>query len=98
MRIFALIRIKLQEKLTKLYVLVWGQWSDSLKAELYIVDGFVKNSKTYDMVWLFSNVKRIAASINKPNNVYARLFQNIKWFFAMKQQHHEITDAYFKFF
>ena len=36
--------------------------------------------------------------MDKSNNVNARLFQNIKSFFAMKQQWHKTTDTYFKCF
>ena len=36
--------------------------------------------------------------MEKSNNVYVGISQNIKSFFAMKQQQHKITDAYYKRF
>ena len=44
MRMFSLRRRKIQENITKLYGLVWGQCYDNLKAEIYGVENFVKKS------------------------------------------------------
>ena len=49
-------------------------------------------------MWLISNVKNITASMEKSNNFYAGIFQNVKSFFAMKQQQHKIINAYYKRF
>ena len=43
--IFSLRRIKMQENLTKLYGLVWGQCYHNIKAEIYGVDEFSKKSR-----------------------------------------------------
>ena len=47
---------------------------------------------------MLSNSKKTTSGMKKYNNVYAGLFQNIKLLFAMKQQHHEMTDTYYKCF
>ena len=57
MKIFPPSHIKLQENPTNLYGLVWDQCFENLKSELHGVNKFVNNSKTYNAVWLISNVK-----------------------------------------
>ena len=75
MSIFPLRCRKLQENLTKLYSLVWGHFYDNLKAELPDVDNLEKKIKTYDVVCLISNLKKITAGMDKSINVYAGLLQ-----------------------
>lgn len=84
----------LRQHIIKLWGVVWGQCSPALQAEIKGDEGYSSNSSRYDVVWLLSALKLVAAGIDRSVSSFQAIVSSLTQFHTLRQQTHESTEVY----
>ena len=71
----------------KLYSLLWGQYTDTLKQVLCILEHFDENDIKFDAKWILRQIKLTTHSIKegKHSNSYDSVYKLIRKFFSFNK-------------
>ena len=79
----------------KLYSLVWGQCTLSLKEELRGIKDVIDKDFDFDVKWLLENIQQVSAGIDKRTvNINESVFNAARKFHTFKQYENESCEAY----
>ena len=70
MKLFAVKRQGVKHNVVKLYGIIWGNSSHSLKTELASIEGYEDKHKYFNSLWLMKNPKLLGAGIDKKQDIF----------------------------
>ena len=85
-------------KITKIYGIVKGQFSHSLKTVLIQEGGFDEKDKEKDILWLLERLKEITSGLDTKSNKRCNISNAILAFLTMRQGEKEGDSSYLKRF
>ena len=90
--------MKLQNNIFKIYGLIKGQCSHTLKAVLKQETDYESKDRNQDVIWLMGKLKSLTSGLDSKSNKRNNLFEALIDFIAMKQGDRESDTAYMKRF
>ena len=84
----------MKSNLKKIYSLVYGNCTDSVRTMLKTDDDYESKSQSFDHSWLFKKVKMIVSGLDTKMNVRVSLHAAMLNYMLMKQYQYETNDAY----
>ena len=80
--------------MNRIYGIIWGQCTPELQLVLKGNEDYNKKSKTFDLLWIIKEAKKITAGIYVKLNKWVNLHHTIRGFINMKQGKAEPNDAF----
>ena len=84
----------LRDNVIKTYGLIWRQCTSALQAVIKGIDMYTVKSRSYDMIWLLSQIKSITSGVDVKMNPYVVMYESMAALFNMRQQANESNDRY----
>ena len=75
---------ELKDNLSKLYSIIWGQYSDQLQAEIKYVQNFESKNNAKDINWLSNELKRETSGIKPLGNKHVNYLRALELLLNMK--------------
>ena len=83
----------LDQNISKLYGLVWGQCTPSLKEDIIGLDDYGVNSNEYNCLCLFQYLKESESGADIPQYEYLYYVRSLRFLLTMNQQYNESTEG-----
>ena len=93
-RIFVVERKStLDQNISKLYRLIWGQCTPALKKYIIGLDDYGVKSNEYDCMWLFQNLKSSTSGADRSQYEYLSFVRDLISLLTTHQQYNESTKG-----
>ena len=86
----------LAQNLSKLYGLIWGQFTPPLKEDSISLSEYKAKFSKYDCVLLLQHLKASSLGANKVQYIYMSYIFSLKSLVIYRQQDHESTEAIYE--
>ena len=90
--------VELENNMLKIYGLVKGQCSHSLRAVLKQENDYETKDRKQDLLWLLGKLKSLTLGLDNRSNKRCNLFEALLAFITMRQGDHESDTSYMKRF
>ena len=97
-KLFVGRKAKLESNMKRIYGLIKGQCSVSLKAALKTEKSYEDKNRSQDVLWLMQTVRQLTSGLDSKGNRRSNLFDALFGFITMKQGESESDSAYMKRF
>mmetsp|Transcript_19771 Transcript_19771/g.27809 ORF Transcript_19771/g.27809 Transcript_19771/m.27809 type:complete len:150 (-) Transcript_19771:299-748(-) len=94
LKTFAQRKQQLRDKVTKVYSIVWGNFSHTLQSEVQRCKDFEEKDKNNDALWLLQQLKLLIAGLNKKRNIVYNVCTALKAIYTLRQQQDKMLDKY----
>ena len=88
-------QIDLEENLKRIYILIWGQCTHTLKTYVQSMENYDAKSKAYDVLWLLKQLKPSVSGIDTKADKFKTLWLVLKKVVNMKQGQNEDCDDFY---
>ena len=85
---------QLEENVTKLYNIIWGQCTDQLQSAIKYQSDYEKKSKEKDVLWLLKKLQKETAGLDSLGNKHVNLIKALKAMLDLQQGETEGNDNY----
>ena len=97
-KMYAIREADMNNNMDKVYGLVKGQCSTSLRTVIKQDPDFVDKDEQHDILWLLKKLKEVTSGLDTKSNKRSNLHEAILVFFTMKQGENESDSNYMKRF
>ena len=98
MKLYVTREAELESNMKKVYGLIKGQCSVSLRAAMKTKNDYESKNSVQDVLWLFKTLQALTSGLDSKGNKRSNLFDALFGLITMKQGETESNSAYMKRF